>query len=532
MYTIEDFKQALIDKNQQLVFEIIHSETFDEREAGDHNLTPVHFAAFFGNFEAVELLKAKGAYMDEDDKAERTPLHIAAMRGHKKIFEFLVSCGALLNSEDKYNKQPLYYAVMKGHAEVVKFLTEKGADIEATTERGNTPLHLAALKGHTEIVKLLIEKGADIEATNERGNTPLHLAEMKGHIDTVIQLLEAGAIIDIDTVIQLLEAGAKIDHIDTEGIESDEIKQIIEGLKVIEAAKKDNKEPFEDEVVASILAFSQDQDAARIIINRTKNNYNKVEGGEFLDILKAITTIIHKAVGNCQLVNSLSIELYRINQKYMGIAEALANIITAKPMQIEMLEDIRSQKISEIEADKIEADDFLKENPFLKLIYSSCYGKENHTDPRNINYYNLVTRILADQLSLERDGVELTLVEALVQTKGAVEIGRHLTALEQATANVVLTAPLKELLDNLKSHCLALEESANKVDIADPAFDEELTERSTASAVEEQLSGKKVKRSEYEARHQDSEEDSNSEAPHGCVASHEELSVLGAELDS
>jgi len=107
--------------------------------------TPLHFAAFFSQPAAVEILLNQGA----DSNA-------VASNGSKL---------AVINS-----------AASSNNTEIVRILLREGANPDAQQEKGFTALHAAALNNNPEMVKALLDAGADASLRSDDGKTALDMA--------------------------------------------------------------------------------------------------------------------------------------------------------------------------------------------------------------------------------------------------------------------------------------------------------------------------------------------------------------------
>jgi uncharacterized protein len=120
--------------------------------SGD-GFTALHFAAFFGRFEAAELLIQRGAEVDAFGRGWMT--------------------GTAMHS-----------AVSRLHSHVVRILLEAGANPNVRQSAGWTPLHAAAANGDLASVDLLLDAGADFTATNDEGRSVGDLATESGDEST------------------------------------------------------------------------------------------------------------------------------------------------------------------------------------------------------------------------------------------------------------------------------------------------------------------------------------------------------------
>jgi uncharacterized protein len=112
--------------------------------SGD-GFTALHFAAFFGEPEAVALLIDRGAEVDAFGRGWMT--------------------GTALHS-----------GVSRLQSEVARILLDAGANPNLRQSAGWTPLHAAAMNGDLASVELLLAAGADPAATNEEGRSVVDLA--------------------------------------------------------------------------------------------------------------------------------------------------------------------------------------------------------------------------------------------------------------------------------------------------------------------------------------------------------------------
>lgn len=117
------------------------------------------FAAFFGQLEAVKILIANHADVNQP-------------------------------SANDFKVTPLHSACAISNYDIAKYLLEHGANVNAKQQSGVTPLHSAAHNGQLEIISLLVNFGADINAKMENGKTPLQMAKEDGHDKIVAYLSE------------------------------------------------------------------------------------------------------------------------------------------------------------------------------------------------------------------------------------------------------------------------------------------------------------------------------------------------------
>ena len=160
---------------------------------GGVTTTPLHLSAIRGHKEIVELLIAKGAYVNTTDENGYTTLHKVAYLGQKEVAELLIDKGAYVHAKTtRLGRTPLHLSATRGHKEIVEQLIDKGADVNAKTNSGRTPLHSVAYWGRKEVAALLIGKGADVNAKDDAGITPLGGAIRRKHTETANLLRKHG----------------------------------------------------------------------------------------------------------------------------------------------------------------------------------------------------------------------------------------------------------------------------------------------------------------------------------------------------
>lgn len=120
--------------------------------------TPLHTAILVDNKNIVELLLAKGAGDNADDRS-RTPMHAATSQGRKDIVALLLAAGLDPDPMDHTRTTPLHLAALWGHKEVAELLIANGARVNARDNMRWTPLKHAVFRDHTELAELLRKHG-------------------------------------------------------------------------------------------------------------------------------------------------------------------------------------------------------------------------------------------------------------------------------------------------------------------------------------------------------------------------------------
>ncbi len=256
------FELITNDNSNTVVAELLIENGIDIHEIGSYDNTALHWAAFCGRKNIVEMLIKKGARAKDISSA----VSEAISRGHTDIVKLLFKNGAGSNNGDDFGSSILEYAVekgdmpfvkeiigtakkegknlsagalieaaRKGELKMVKFLIEAGISVDDKEHWGSeTPLMKASYYGKLDVVKYLLEAGADIKARDYRGNTALLHAAWSGHLKVIKELIKQGANVNekndlnwnalmqaclenhYSTVKFLLEKGSPTDEIDKE----------------------------------------------------------------------------------------------------------------------------------------------------------------------------------------------------------------------------------------------------------------------------------------------------------------------------
>ncbi len=146
-------------------------------------------AASLGRVERVEELanaETVGAFSSDGF----TALHFAAFFGQPEAIEVLLRHRPALNlpARNAMAVAPLNSAVASGSAGSVALLVAAGADVDFPQRGGFTPLMGAAFAGNEEMVEILLAAGADPTLTNAEGQSAAQLAEAQGHPGLAMRL--------------------------------------------------------------------------------------------------------------------------------------------------------------------------------------------------------------------------------------------------------------------------------------------------------------------------------------------------------
>lgn len=233
--------------------DLMVQENADVNAKDENGWNAVHFASYYGHYQAVERLIVNNVLTDAVNSKHQTPLllavkgghfavaesllranndkslmtaqdelceqavHVAARNGSLDILNLLLSNDAKLNVENAFGWQPVHIASAYGHLPVVERIVQQNRSVEekigspamkrSQTHKlisdgywaearwpysGSRPLHLACEYGHYQVAKHLINSGAKLESSCSEGWQPLHHAAFIGNREIVEMLLGAG----------------------------------------------------------------------------------------------------------------------------------------------------------------------------------------------------------------------------------------------------------------------------------------------------------------------------------------------------
>lgn len=160
------FQAAQLGNAEQLK-EILVAHPELANMENSEGLTPLGYAAHFGQKDAVQILLEHGADIDAVSHSKisyipsNTALH-AAIAGERSIevIRLLLNSDAQTNILDSDGATSLHSAAFHiDNVEIIRLLIEHGADIHAKTEGGESALAIAMKQGNHNVAEFLREKG-------------------------------------------------------------------------------------------------------------------------------------------------------------------------------------------------------------------------------------------------------------------------------------------------------------------------------------------------------------------------------------
>eukprot|EP01125_Pyxidicula_operculata_P018121 TRINITY_DN6415_c0_g1_i3.p1 TRINITY_DN6415_c0_g1~~TRINITY_DN6415_c0_g1_i3.p1 ORF type:complete len:1033 (+),score=182.02 TRINITY_DN6415_c0_g1_i3:1-3099(+) len=160
---------------------------------------PLHYAAFDGLTEQLQILLDHNAYPAVADMDGYLPIHKAIWRGHHCTVKALLnhkSSTSVINAQSKKGYTPLHLSVLTNNLQISKLLIDFGSSchVNIRDKTGESALHKAAKNGNLSLIELLVKEGkAEVNLQNKLGITPIDFAVKNEDVVCVIFLLENGA---------------------------------------------------------------------------------------------------------------------------------------------------------------------------------------------------------------------------------------------------------------------------------------------------------------------------------------------------
>jgi uncharacterized protein len=199
----QEFLDAATSGDVSKVKTMLHSDPSLARLKDESGVSVIMKATYYGKKDVVAALLESGVELDVFETVATgqssrlreliakdpslvnaysndgfTPLGFAAFFGQAEALKALLDAGADVNaaSRESMKVTPLASAAAAKQTEIARLLIAHGANANARAASGHIPLHEASANGNVELVRLLIESGADVYAKNDDGKTPLDFA--------------------------------------------------------------------------------------------------------------------------------------------------------------------------------------------------------------------------------------------------------------------------------------------------------------------------------------------------------------------
>ncbi|KAM7202604.1 hypothetical protein V8F20_004393 [Naviculisporaceae sp. PSN 640] len=160
--------------------------------------TPLHFAAWFGWPDIVEVLLNNGAPIDDGiESNDLTPLHMAACKGHVEVIERLLKSKADPNATCSNFGPVINGAIMSGSRRAVELLVDAKAELLVESDEFESPLAAATLLPDKSMFDYLL-KSCSGEVPDRVYEKAMIRAAEEGKVDIFEQLISDSTIIYTD----------------------------------------------------------------------------------------------------------------------------------------------------------------------------------------------------------------------------------------------------------------------------------------------------------------------------------------------
>lgn len=223
--------QAFLDKEYDLVTEILDSGVYDLEESDDLNNTPLLLACIQNKTDLAIRLIEVGANGSVENVFEESPLtwalneekpqlistlikfgvkyheynlgwysllEWALHKDHEKLALELVKLeGIEVNNFDMDENTPLMWACDNKRKKLACEFINRGANVNAQNKYGHTPLMFTCHNNNYEMAMTLIKAGANINTRNKYGRTAIFWTRYKDQLSLALKLIELGAYTNI-----------------------------------------------------------------------------------------------------------------------------------------------------------------------------------------------------------------------------------------------------------------------------------------------------------------------------------------------
>jgi ankyrin repeat protein len=153
--------------------------------------TPLHAAAFHGNFSAASVLLKHGANVRaREEKYHGTPAGWANYAGHTEVRDLILREPVDIMEAVEYQLTQRVQAILQEDPEALNRLFRDYPLYPLYAEGWHTPLAFAVTRDKPDMVRFLLEREADHMVRSPEGRTLYEIAQQKGH-QSIAEMLRA-----------------------------------------------------------------------------------------------------------------------------------------------------------------------------------------------------------------------------------------------------------------------------------------------------------------------------------------------------
>jgi ankyrin repeat protein/L-ascorbate metabolism protein UlaG (beta-lactamase superfamily) len=155
-------------------------------------MTPLHYAAYYGNQSVFDYLVQQGADINAKDRRGLSPVWFTVSGQQPKMLQKLIALKADLNIKNTEGDNMLMRAITARDPEIVQILLDQGFDPMFRNPYGLTPVSHAAGMNSVDIIKLLVARGADLKSSGSEQISVFQRATVARGAETLHYLMDQG----------------------------------------------------------------------------------------------------------------------------------------------------------------------------------------------------------------------------------------------------------------------------------------------------------------------------------------------------
>jgi len=185
---------AMKSKSHKIVEKLIKSLNEADINARDMNqMTPLMWAAYYGNQQHISKLREAGALLEAEDDTGRTALHWSIFSGGADVTKYLCTYERTF-SQDVAGKSAVHFASETGNDKALKVvIAARPQAVHDIDINGRTPLHWATACKNASTLSLLLKSGAHPTRIDSSGKTAIEYAAVLGFTEGCDILAEQDA---------------------------------------------------------------------------------------------------------------------------------------------------------------------------------------------------------------------------------------------------------------------------------------------------------------------------------------------------
>jgi ankyrin repeat protein/L-ascorbate metabolism protein UlaG (beta-lactamase superfamily) len=192
----EEFLNLFENGNTLEILKILEKDPQQMNVDLGTGMTPLHWAAYFGNVSVFDYLLQKGADLNAQDQRGLAPVWFTVSGQRPAMLRKLITLGADLSNKNPQGDNMLFRAITARNPELVQILLDNGFDPMQKNDHEMTPIEHATGMNSVEILNQLISKGADLRASSSPEFPLLHRAAVSQGAESLHYLLDRGFMID------------------------------------------------------------------------------------------------------------------------------------------------------------------------------------------------------------------------------------------------------------------------------------------------------------------------------------------------